>query len=452
MTNKTTTTTTISLKRNNKKKNSNQTGKVTNQIEILRLERSPHRTDMPLISAWSNLHAIVPSLNGTNGEWTNSDDVKGQKGKKSTKGKSVKNAPRKGKHPRPTSVLRPPPGLTECANKYALAIATPWDPKAEGACIPTFPSKASQKNTAWIRGSLTIGTGGFGFVIVAPCLANNAGLGCAFYTNSTYSGTSVLATSSSIGTTVNSSYLNTPWAATNFVSSFTSQPPAISGRIVSAGLSLCYTGSELNLGGEVFALVEPNHGNLNGFTQTGLLAYKEAKIIDVTSERRCSWITTSGIDSNEVQYPNSTDAGISPFIYYPFSQNQILDTSISNTGGAPLCFQVTGTLGNTYRFEYVQHTEFIGANASPMATPTHSDARGFEMVNTAANRIPQMSVANKSASTLTLMSHALRDVIHESQPAVTQIAKGLGRMALSGAATYFGGPAAGAAAYRITGG
>lgn len=332
-------------------------------------------------------------------------------------------------------------GLSHCALKYATAISAPWDPEAQGCCIPTFPSKASQKVTTWSRGTATIGSNGVGFVCVAPTLANNTQ--SIFYSTSAYAGATLLTG----GGGVVAQTVNAPYTSAQLTSAATDTSLA-SGRLVSCALGYEYSGTLLNRGGINYELVEPNHYTLDGFTPGQMSSFQECCISSTDSKRH--WITTAGIDSQEVQYPEY-DAAVPNLAVYPFCQNIASDTSTS-VGAPIMAVMFTGTPGNTFYFELVQHAEYIGSTASAMATPTHSDARGFEMVNTASNRLPQLRVANPNTPLPKLMGYALREIGGELMPYAKYGAKMIGATALTALGGYLGGPAgagAGGSAARM---
>lgn len=72
--------------------------------------------------------------------------------------------------------------------------------------------------------------------------------------------------------------------------------------------------------------------------------------------------------------------------------------------------------GNVFEVEYCQHVEYIGPLTSALHTPTHSDARGFEIVSTAAQRLPAARVESPQVSLPTLMFNEIRQVLHETAP------------------------------------
>lgn len=369
--------------------------------------------------------ALVRSqLNGARGEVTGTDDQKkgGNKGqskpkrppaqppkKKQSKGRSA--AVRKA---RGQTVGMPLP-LSPCAQKYALAISEPFHPNATGACVPSFPSRNSQKVTAFIRGTLTTSsTTNVGFIAVVPTLANDGTV--AWTTTSAFNGTTLAGSGAGV---VPRTLPNLPWSTASLLSSSGgSVPPAISGRIVSIGVRLWYSGTELNRGGVTYALCEPNHGNLLGMDATNLGAYVECVKASVSRDKP-AYVFTAGIDAEECQYPehdSAATAGFPDVRVYPFSQGAPA-TATSLVGAAPLAIMiVSGAPSSNFEFEIVEHVEYVGAASSAMATPSHSDANGFQMVQNAAGRLPSLMAANPTARPSSLMASAIRTISHELSP------------------------------------
>lgn len=92
-------------------------------------------------------------------------------------------------------------------------------------------------------------------------------------------------------------------------------------------------------------------------------------------------------------------------------------------GGAPMVIYVQPAVtdkGNVFEVEYVQHVEYIGPITSALHTPTHSDSRGFEVVSTAANRIPSARVESPETPIARLMFNELRQVMAEAAPVVVR--------------------------------
>ena len=78
--------------------------------------------------------------------------------------------------------------ISECTLKYGRAMADPWSEAAMNACVPV-PAGLTQKVSGFIRGTANIGQQGIGFVLVSPCITNDAGTIVA--TNGTYNDVAV---------------------------------------------------------------------------------------------------------------------------------------------------------------------------------------------------------------------------------------------------------------------
>lgn len=336
-------------------------------------------------------------------------------------------------------------GLSHCAMKYALAIADPWNIDARGACIPRHPSRPSQKVTSFTRFTVTIGTNGLGFVNVMPCLANDERI--AYASTSTFAATTFSSVTST--TTGVSSYLmtNLPYPQSNFVSTGATISPNTAGRIVSFGVSWQYTGTVSNMGGLAYALVHPDHNNLND-DAAGIPNYAETQIIRNDNKRH--WLGASSLDDVECSYSEGhTSNGavrVKGGTVYPYSNGEFHNTVDGNSvGGAPMAVWFTGAAGNTFEVELIGHYEFVGKATQAVLSPSHSDSVGFEVVQNAAARLPSMSQTNPTAPRKSLMSQALQTVGRELAPVVRLGAKqliGTAARGLAGAAMGFiaGGP------------
>jgi len=408
--------------------------------------------------------------------------------------------------------------LSHCAQKYALAICDPWNMEARGACVPRHPSKPSQKITLYNRFQMTIGgTGNFasvGAIVVCPSLANDAP--SVFYADNVAQIQTLPSSAAQFQALLpflKPISVNSPYTSSQFTESpGTGVGPSVQGRIVSAGISIQYMGSELNRGGTYTMFGSPNHDNMAMYPATALAGYDETFIQRITEGKQ--WLTLSGIDEPELVYNlgaavDSTGTNFVTPLVYPYSNGQTLGGSVSllnftaltaaytsgatslvvtslngtpassgtfsvlipgATGSVPTTvvftysaftlatntFTVTGqsvtlaagltvsagnysstisgcipggapaiiyvqpsstSVANTFEVEYIAHVEFIGPLTSALHTPTHSDARGFEIVNTAAARLAGERVQNPLTPVPTLMFNQIRQVINETTPA-----------------------------------
>jgi len=262
--------------------------------------------------------------------------------------------------------------LSECAAKYLLASTNAAHPGARGACVPTYPVMNSQKTMGLVRGTFNVGTLGFGYISVAPCVTSDQS--SIFFSDSSYASTVTQSNTSAVGV-VDVPIPNNPYT-TAVVNSGAASTRA-TGRIVGGELRVRYTGTLLNRGGMIYGLTDPDHAGVDGYTTATLASRDTVRAIVDTGD----WVSISvcAIRPNETEYAESTVAAA--FRSFPFS-----DTTASNpnTSGIPImCFVVTGVPGNSFQFEWIQHNEYVGAPTSGRTTPNMSDATGFQNVNAA---------------------------------------------------------------------
>lgn len=283
--------------------------------------------------------------------------------------------------------------LSKCAFKYALAIADPFNPMARDACIPVYPSPPSIKASAVGRLTMAIGTQGVGFVLVSPCLANN--LPALFYTNSSYALATIspLSANSTLQTGIVASNMSSPFTRAQLA--ITNGSSTVSGRMVSMGLRVRYTGTTMNESGAYYCYVTPDHSNVlaNGISSPSDLGFFSETVVNNVTREPCE-LSIYSIDSAETQYSSQASEGTSQ-LYYPYSGHNTTfngaftytDTSVL-VGSPCAIIAVTGVAGSTFVMEIIQHHEFTGPSAYPLATPSDADQRGFEIVTAAAAQLP----------------------------------------------------------------
>lgn len=216
---------------------------------------------------------------------------------------------------------KPISSLPECALDYARARVDPWS--APPACFPGVDSTLSFKTKFILRGTVSIGTLGWGSIVCSR--RNFSGSDTVLYTDATYAGSDIV-TSGDVGAVA--APLPTPF---------------ISGscryRTVAQGLRICYTGTELNRSGTIYAVAGIGDGGyrIDGATAANLGANESVTICYPDSKR--SW------------------CGILPRI--PTSSRVWTDVSTASynvdyTAG----FLIKGVAGETYQYEYVVHVEY----------------------------------------------------------------------------------------------
>ena len=198
--------------------------------------------------------------------------------------------------------------LGNCAGKYAESLANPFTGPAD-ACFPVTPACMSRKCRTFICSQIGIGTGGAGFACMQPLAGNNGattagniGTAAAYISSTTYAGTTATgipgldpATAGVLALNHNGDYQ---------IGQFGAQ--AIQARLVSMGMRIRYASTELNRGGRILLLEDPEHADYSpGVSQSQFLSNEKAKEHKVGSD----WITlcqTGPVQPNEYDYvPNA---------------------------------------------------------------------------------------------------------------------------------------------------
>lgn len=311
-------------------------------------------------------------------------------------------------------------GLSSCAAHYALAVGSPFSRQANGACVPTFPARMSQKVTAFTTGQVTVGAGGFGFIGVTPCVANNAPI--AYASTGAYVGTTVDYTN---GTGVQIIQLaSLPYTSLQLLGGDVTIPAPVSGRVVSCGLRIRYVGTELNKGGVCYCLVTPDHTNTQNFTMPILATYAEC--IKVPVGRQWTTIVASAIDQSECSYPEEasvpTGDAATRFMLYPFSQQNALTAASQTVGGPIMIIGIQSTSQNQFEFEIIEHVEYIGSLTQSMATKSHSDQNGLSKVTEAAGNVMGLRASNGAPQETSFLS-SLKQTIIDNQDIVVPLTR-----------------------------
>ena len=91
------------------------------------------------------------------------------------------------------------------------------------------------------------------------------------------------------------------------------------------------------------------------------------------------------------------------------------------------------------------HCEYIGMPTGAAATPNTADVKGFQLVNSAAQKATSVSAGKKNEKWSATMKHALVEVAHELEP----YARGTVRMIGAAGMTAAGRALAGGGARQL---
>ncbi len=269
------------------------------------------------------------------------------------------------------------PKLSDCALAYAAALADPFH--CQPACIPMGSGQSSLKSKVFARGTLTTSsTTAFGFLLVQPfnlaATTSTAAQRPIRYTDSTYAGAVLQTDSTAVGVLELDS--NSPFATTG--------ADSISARLVSAGIRVRYAGTELNCGGTIVCLEDPEHYNMDELGQSDLLAHEQSRSYSVEMGK-WSNVTFKPRSTNELQFYNIDMKPDSE------AQNMTARSTNAETGvGTPWCLAiaiVSAVVTQPFYFEVYGNFEFIGENVRGKSR-TMLDARGATAVREAASEVP----------------------------------------------------------------
>lgn len=330
--------------------------------------------------------------------------------------------------------------------QFFQSIARPFSSAALGACLPYSPDRNSLKVTTLDRFSLTATADGTCYIAIAPCLANDA-----YYIY--YNGASSTMTWPYIYADVEPvppqgfyQTHNGPFTTSQLRYGALS---AVSGRVVSVGIRITYTGTVSNMSGTYFANVPPDHQCVNqaGYNPSNVLAFLETKVSRVTGAPFEMGFAPStpeehkyfGINEQHTFGANNTTQAIYPWSSGKDANNKTSGTSGYIQTGAP-CI-LAGVLGATngapFYVEVIQHLEFCGKGAAYGLTPSHNDEQGAGMVQAASERATAEYNASGDTSWATTMAKSFNKVMSEHG---SRMARGAANAVLRGAMRNVGRP------------
>lgn len=383
-------------------------------------------------------------LNGSHGEWTESDDVnKGKRGSNTGSKRSASTIParrntksktrQKGKKIAAREVgvalastfvgpdmarmgyklaskgIRLTKGignkvlvLSSQASKYLMAYVKPFDNSVQQVSIPRPPATRSFKVTGYIRGAGAIGQNGVGFVAVAPTLCNDRP--SVFYTTSAYTQTVLGAPISDFGYGT-PTYQNggTLWPASSVMANLPYNSASllassggvgsvneVAGRIVSCSVRLYYTGTTLNESGSYYCYSDPDVNNVLGGNHSSAAPPTGYSISGLLSKDATEIIKIKGkseanlvrisADPNMDDYPRANNNNLRKL--YPYSAGEFYTNSTDNdVGAASMVIAIDGVKEQPFYFEVVTHVEYIGSGVTQgLLSDTNNDAVGYDCV------------------------------------------------------------------------
>jgi len=251
--------------------------------------------------------------------------------------------------------LDPMTGLSKVAQIYAASLANPTIDME--AALPSFPAMMTRKMHVYSKGVFSTGTlasGNFGWILFDPLRAAVQDLDCVDISLTTSTSTLALQTVPVVGDALfafsNSEYLAASIGVT----------PLAQFRLVSACIRVRYIGTNLNEGGQLVGLMDPNHGSLAGKTFANFDAYDESVRFPV--DKKWTMISWKPVEASDLSFVSA----------FPAKGNATY----------PMGFAVQGPSGVQIPLEYEVYAnfEFTGTNVR-QKTPSPVDTLGFDAVH-----------------------------------------------------------------------
>lgn len=286
--------------------------------------------------------------------------------------------------------------MSECARKYAAAIAKPFSSEAEGCCLPYPPDRNSLKATGFCRFTLTADASGNAWVLFSPSSTNDNV--SAWYNATTGTIPMTITAANTAPTNYNKALMsNLPFTGTNVTLN-------VDARLVAVGFRITYLGKVTDMAGIYFSYVEPSHANVNtseySVDDGDVLGALETKLTRITSAPFEQGFTC--VNDLEHSYAGQTDfrsgttsnATGNIRAVYPWDTTSLdINNTGPNTAGwlangaAPIVFGVRGaTAGSTFQVQLISHLEYVGKGASYGLTPSHNDHNAANAIQAAAER------------------------------------------------------------------
>lgn len=333
------------------------------------------------------------------------------------------------------------PSSTNSTPSQGIFNVTVTDGYIAPGVIISFTSPSAL--TLNILAQLTGTPGGVGQYLVNPSVT--------FGTSGTVATSSAAAVDSSL-VQATSVKFNSPYPSGVFSANYNSAGTTgtCTGRMISFGASIEYTGTTLNQGGTYYSYIAPDHGNINSpvyFPGSGTVGGTLGNMLETSIKavsRRKEWLVMSSSTDREYSYPDANDQQASwgladnPYaLLYPYSSGLALYPG-SLLGATPAMIVATSSAASAFQVEVIAHAEYMGASATASLTPSHADSVGLEIVSQASTMLPQLRVAQPNTPMPTLMDKAISMVIEELRPTVSAAGKTAAYMGLRGLATRMG--------------
>jgi len=263
------------------------------------------------------------------------------------------------------------PQLSGCALDYARCLANPFTGPI--ACVPTYPAMLTRRMKAFCKGVFNTGTAGFGYILANPNSGAANDVPAVTYSTaaSAVSTTSAtIAVDPAMGFAVsNSEYLAAQFGTTPALAKY---------RVVGCGLKIRYVGTQLNLGGQIIGLHEPDHNNLASQSIANFDAQTESRRL--VPDRQWTTVLYKPVTEDELLFRPDFPSALFPTVDGVFYMGFIIQSAVA---------------AQPFEFEYYGVYEMEGRNLRGKV-PSHNDPLGHAAVHTIASTSTELYPTKKN--------------------------------------------------------
>jgi hypothetical protein len=249
-----------------------------------------------------------------------------------------------------------------------------------------------------VKGTLAVGTNGFGYVACGGQFANDAAspgnYRAAYWSTEAFTGVQIYTPSGADVAGTASGNLNSPYP----VSGLTVQ--GVEYRQVALGVRVRYMGKELDRAGRLVAFEHPEHHGLNDYTMSQILAYPETESVGNDADR--PWICQTAQPKRAAEF-------------------SYRDYSSSGQDNPYLAVVIDGNAGDKWEFEVYSLVETVGPNVTN-PTESYADDGMASRISTLVGHYATSSLDVISSMSLGQLDQLGRTILRTAQGATSLFA------------------------------
>jgi len=234
------------------------------------------------------------------------------------------------------------------------------------------------KQRCWAKGIVSTGTAGIGYIYCDPRVAAVNDLNSIFFSSALYTGNNFQPNLTLAG--VNQTRTNSAYLSTQFTTG-----GSFAYRVVSCGIRVRWRGTELNRGGQLVCLQNPNHQPLTGFVTTNMDSFQQSVRLPI-EDKKWTNVLFRPVDSEDLNFRKTFPDTVLCLDADSYYMGIMIEAPSGGTGGQ-------------FEFEVYANHEFTGYSIRGQ-TPSHVDPNGFSAVHAVTNFTNHLLPSNLPSAAL----------------------------------------------------